>query len=223
MPYTQPLQDMTYALTAKKRTEVGSRACETLREDGFMPAVVYGGGSENTLVTLTEKEFEKVWREAGETTLVELSGLGKPVSVLIHDVSVDPLYGTPMHADLLQVRADETITVTVPLSFVGVAPAEKNLGGTLIKVLHEVEVEVLPKDIPHELEVDISSLETFENKVLVSDIKLPLGVRMLDDAEEVVVLVQEAREEEETSAVVDVSAVEVAKKGKAEEEGGATK
>jgi large subunit ribosomal protein L25 len=185
----------------------------------MIPATIYGAGKENALIAVSRSAFEKVWREAGESSLVELSGLASPETVLIHEVAKDPVYGEYIHADFLRVDANEKVSVSIPLSFVGTAPAEKDLGGILIKVLHEVEVEALPKDLPHTVEVDISSLATFEDKVLVKDIKLPAGVTLTNDDEDVVALVQEAVAEEEATTPADVSSVEVAKKGKATEEG----
>jgi large subunit ribosomal protein L25 len=206
---------MSQKLTATPRTEMGTTACRILRTKGMMPAVVYGAGKEAQSITLVAKEFDKIWHEAGESTIVELDGLGSMLSVLIQDVSVEPLYGTPTHADLLSVRTDEAIEVTVPLEFVGVAPAEK-LGGTLIKVMHEIDIEALPKNLPHSIEVDISTLVTFDDQIHVSDLVLPVGVSVVTDGEEVVALVQEAGEAEAEATPVDISTVEVAKKGKEE-------
>lgn len=208
---------MEVTLTAKKRTDSGSKAAQALRASGEIPAVVYGAIAETQPITLATAEFEKVWKTAGESTLIALSGIGKETLVLIQDVATDPLYGTPIHADLLAVDADKPVEVGVPLVFIGVAPAEKDLGGTLVKVMHELEVEALPKNLPHEIQVDISVLKTFEDQVRVSDIVLPVGVTALDSASDVVALVQEVKEEEEPVAPLDVTAVEIEKKGKDEE------
>ena len=208
---------METTLTAKKRTESGSKVARALRAGGEIPAVVYGAIAETQPITLTAAEFEKVWKSAGESTLIALSGIGKETLVLIQDVATDPLYGTPVHVDLLAVDADKPVEVGVPLVFVGVAPAEKELGGTLVKVMHELEVEALPKNLPHEIQVDISTLKTFDDQIRVSDIVLPPGVTTRDNASDVVALVQEVKEEVEPVAPVDVTAVEIEKKGKEEE------
>jgi large subunit ribosomal protein L25 len=177
--------------------------------------VVYGASAETTPVTLDLKAFEVAWREAGESTILSLTGLPKELSVLIQDVSVDPLYGTPTHVDLLAVRTDRTVEVTVPLEFTGTAPAEK-LGGTLIKVLHEIDIEALPKDLPHSIVVDVSTLATFQDQIHVSDIVLPAGVSAVTEPDEVVALVQEAGEDEGSTGTADIASVEVVKKGKEE-------
>ena len=207
---------MTYTVTVEKRTQGGSKACRAFRAQGKMPAVVYGPNNEAETILLNTKEFEKIWSEAGESTVLTLAGLDKKVSVLIQDVAHDPLYGTPTHADFYAIQADTVVDVEVPLEFTGVSPAEKGLGGTLIKVMFTLPIKALPKDLPSEVEVDISSLVTFEDQIQVRDIKLPQGVVADAESEEVVALVQAPREEENEDAG-DVSSVEVEKKGKEEE------
>lgn len=208
---------MEHSIVVEKRTAVGSKACQALRKEGKIPGVIYSEGKEAEMVTLSVKEFEKVWKEAGESAIVTLTGLDKDRAVIIQDVELEPLYDTPLHVDFYGVRTDRAVTVEVSLVFTGIAPAEKELGGTLLKVLREIEIEALPKHLPKEIVVDISSLKTFDDQILVKDIALPEGVRTTLEADEVVALVQEAREEE-VSEAVDISEVEVEKKGKTSEE-----
>lgn len=207
-------------LNATKRESVSKGENKRLREAGSMPAVMYGKKDDATHIALNIKEFGKVWHEAGESTVVTVKGLGGDKDVLIHDVDVDPVFGTPRHADLYVVDQTSTVQVTVPLVFDGVAPAEKELGGSLIKVMHELPIEALPKDLPHEIMVDISVLKTFEDQVHAGDIKLPGGVTLTADSEEVVALVQVAKEEEEEAPAEgpDMEAIVVEQKGKKEEE-----
>lgn len=210
---------MIYDLTVTERTRAGSHASVALRKQDLVPGIVYGANLEKPLmISVAAPDLLKVWQEAGETSVVALAGISKKLSVLISEVSVDPVYGKPIHVDFYSVRTDQAVEVDVPLVFIGVAPAEKELGGTLIKVLHELTIEALPKDLPHEIEVDISSLATFDDQILVKDIVLPAGVSAKLGADEVVALAQPAREEEEaTPEPVDLASVEVAKKGKEEE------
>jgi large subunit ribosomal protein L25 len=183
-----------------------------------MPAVFYGKKEESTPVSVSFAEFEKVWKKAGETAVVTLQTEKGDVEALIHEVDLDPVTETPRHADFYVFEKGHKIKVNIPLEFVGVAPAVKDLGGILIKVLHEVEIEAMPKDLPQKLDVDVSSLATFENQILAQDIKLPAGVTLVEDATEVVALVSMPKEEKE-EVPVDLSAIEVEKKGKKEEEG----
>lgn len=213
------MSQTTPKIAAEARTSRGSKASKALRVTGRMPAVLYGPNDAATPLTLVISEFEKVWAQAGESTVLTVTGLGADKDVLIQDVSMDPIYSIPTHADLYAIEKNKPVEVTVPLVFVGVAPAEKELGGTLIKVAHEIDIEALPKDLPHEIEVDISSLKTFDDQIHVADIKMPSGVTAVTDTEEVVALVQGAREEQEESAgTTDLSAIEVEKKGKEETE-----
>ena len=214
---------MEYKIEVKERKESGTKACKELREQGQIPAVVYSEGKEATMISLETKKFEKVWKNAGESTVINLTGVGDDKSVLIQDVSQDPLYDTPLHVDFYAVRTDRVVTVDVPLTFDGVAPAVKDLGGNLVKVIRDFGVEALPKDLPSEIIVDISSLETFGDQIQVKDITLPSGVTATQDPDEVVALVQVAKEEEEPEAeeTGDIADIEVEKKGK-EDEGDGT-
>ncbi len=210
---------MAYTLAVTPRIAHGSKSARALRASGLMPAVVYGeAGKTPVTISVERKMFGKVLDAAGETGLITLEGLGTPVPVLIHDVSFDALSGEPVHADLLQVRTDKTVEVDVPLEFTGVAPAEKELGGTLVKVKHELLIEALPQNLPSEIMIDISVLATFDDQILVKDIVVPAGVQVLDEADEVVALVQAHEEEGEPAAQTDISAVEVEKRGKEEVE-----
>jgi large subunit ribosomal protein L25 len=207
---------MEQKLKVEKRTIRGTKACRALRETGKLPAVVYGEGKEAETISLDAKDFEKMWKNVGESTVISLEGLGENKSVLIQDVVFDPLYSTPTHVDFYTVRTDKVVEVEVPLVFEGVAPAVKELGGNLVKVMHTISIESLPKDLPQEIIVDITSLKTFEDQIKINDIVLPTGVKATSDGDEVIALVQPAREEEEQTSVADVTSVAVEKKGKEE-------
>ena len=127
----------------------------------------------------------------------------------------------PLHVDFYAIEKGKKGTVNVPLSFVGTSTAEKELGGSIVKVLHEIEIEAMPKDLPHEIEVDVALLKDFESSIHVKDIKAPAGVTILTEGEEVVAVAEAAKEivEEEPAAPVDMSSIEVAERGKKEEEG----
>ncbi|OGG48122.1 hypothetical protein A2761_00615, partial [Candidatus Kaiserbacteria bacterium RIFCSPHIGHO2_01_FULL_51_33] len=152
-------------------------------------------------------------------SVISLSGVGEEKEALIHDVDFEPITGEPRHADFYIIEKGRKVQVKVPLNFIGIAPAVKEMGGILVKVIHEVEVEAIPKDLPHEIEVNISKLENFESKIEVKDITVPTGVKILAKPDEVVALVSEAKEEELEVApeAVDLSAIEVEKRGKEEE------
>ena len=207
-------------IQATKRDPKTSLA--TLRAEGKVPAVFYGAGKTTTSISVEQKAFEKTWKEAGESSTVTLSVDGSNVDVLIHDVQFDPIKGTPVHVDFLVVDMNKPIEVAVPLEFVGVAGAVKSGQGTLVKVMHELEVSALPKNIPHMIEVDLSKLATLSDQVKVEDLKLPAGVTAVTKGHEVVASVAVQKEEsDEPTAPIDLSAIEVEKKGKKEEEAAA--
>jgi large subunit ribosomal protein L25 len=208
---------MTTKLTANTRETFGKDLQEA-RAAGKLPISVYGAKEESGSYFVEIKDFKKVLRAAGESTIVTLSTPNGDKDTLIHDISFHPLSGEPIHADFLVVEKNKPITVHVPLEFVGEAPVEK-LSAMVVKVMHELEIEALPKDLPHQIEVDISSLVDLESRITVADIKLPTGVTTEVDPEEVVVSVTEAGEEVvEEETPVDLSSIEVEKKGKEEEE-----
>lgn len=192
---------------------------DALRKSGKMPAVFYGPKDPSTPIKLTLSDFKKAWKTAGESTVISLEGSGLEVEALIHDVDLDPVTDVPIHADFYAIEKGKKLSVDVPLEFVGVAPAVKDLGAVLVKVLHTIEIEALPKDLPHKLEADISILVAFNSVLTAKDIKLPAGVTLKVKPEEVVASVYEPKEEVVDAAPVDLSTIEVEKKGKAEVEG----
>ena len=191
-----------------------------LRKSGKIPAVFYGAGEITTSVTLSNIEFKKIWRDAGESSAIKISTANGDVNALIHEVQVDPVTDEPIHVDFLVIDMKKKVRIKVPLVFEGISNAVKNGIGNLVKVLNEIEIEALPNDLPHSLFVDISRLETLDNNIVVSDIKLPIGVVLITNGGDIVAsIVAQVEEKEEVVASVDLSAIEVEKKGKKEEKG----
>lgn len=186
-------------------------------EKDQIPAVFYGAKTPSTSIEISVNEFKKVWREAGETATVKLSVDGSNVDVLISEVQLDPIKNTPTHVDFLVVDMNKKISVAVPLEFIGVSPAVKNGLGVLVKVLHELEVEALPKDLPQKLDIDIAPLVDLDSSLKASDIKLPSGVSLVTKETEILAAIAPHKEEKEAEPV-DLSKIEVEKKGKKEEE-----
>lgn len=208
-------------LHAEKRNIFGKKV-KTLREQGVIPAVVYGEGVEAMSLGIGRKDFEKVYREAGESTVVELEVGGKRLNVLIHDVSHGILKGEPEHVDFYALRMDKKVKMKVPLVFIGESSAVKNDGGVFVKVMQEVEIEALPKDLPHELHADISGMAAFESRLFVKDIAVPAGVVIEEKPDEVIAIVETPRSEEELAALAEKPA-EVAAEVKTEREAKAEK
>ncbi len=201
-------------LKAEKRAE-GARAA-AIRRAGAVPGIVYGPHQAAMSISVDARAFEKVFREAGESAIVSLEGLDADLPVLIHEVDLDPIAHTPRHIDFYAVTKGEKIEVAIPLSFIGESEAVRS-GANLVKVLHELEVEADPMKLPHELEVDITALAAVGDRIAAKDIRLPSGVTLVTDLEEVVALAQEVVEEKEEAPAADLGAIEVEKKGKEEE------
>jgi len=202
---------------AKRAGKAGGGISATvLRRAGSIPAVVYGAHHVSTPIAIPAAAFGKVLREAGEATIISLTGLGAPLPTLIHEVDLDPLTNLPRHVDFYAVTKGEKVEVAIPLSFMGVSPAVE-AGANLVKVLHEVEVEADPMNLPHDIKVDLSLLKAIDDQIRAKDLALPSDIELITSPEEVVVLVQEVVEEKEEEAPADIAAIEVEKKGKAEE------
>lgn len=205
-------------LTLEYKKRQTAEKLPTLRKEGFVPAVFYGPKEETTSISIKESDFKKVWKAAGESSVVILKGEGEEHEALIHEVDAHPMSGLPRHADFYVIEKGKKVQVNVPLEFEGVSPAVKDLGGLLIKVAHEVEIEAMPKDLPHELKVDIATLATLDSQILAQDIKLPAGVALLTGPEEVIAAISVAVEEPVDAPTPTLEDIEVVgAKGKDEE------
>lgn len=190
-----------------------------IRRDGKIPAVFYGNGKESTPISVDARAFKKVYDEVGESTIISLKTSIGMLDALVHDVALDPVIGNPIHIDFYVVAKDQKLEVDVPLEFVGIAPAEKS-GGIVMKIMHELRIEALAARLPSHIIVDLSRLVDMESSITVGDLSLGEGVRALVPLTETVAGITEAKEEEVVAAPVDLSAIEVEKKGKKEEETG---
>lgn len=209
-------------ISAKTRKIFG-RKVRKLRENGILPGIVYGPGLKNISLELNLKEFKDSYKLAGESSLISLnlSDKNKKILVLVRDVETDPLTGEPIHVDFYQPRLEEKVVVTVPLVFKGESPAVKNLGGTLVKSITELEIKALPQDLPHKIDVDIEKLKTSDDDILIKDLIVPSGVEILRGAEDVVAsisLSEDVEEELEKPIEEDVEKVEKVKREKKEKE-----
>lgn len=210
-------------INAKIRPDVGKHNV-SLRKQGQVPAILYGHKIDNIHLLINAKDFVKIYQEAGESTLIklkidssEMKG-EKERMVLIHDVDKDPVKDNFIHIDFYQPRLDEIISAEVPLEFEGKSLAVADFGGVLIKTFHQIEVKALPKDLPREIKVDISSLNTFEDAIHIRDLNLPEGVKTDLNPDDVVVNVIPPRTEQEMDSLKEKPAEPVAEvKTEAEE------
>lgn len=209
-----------HQLNAQARTLLG-RKVKQLRNQGLLPATIYGKGFDSISIQMNLIEAEKIFSEAGESGLVELIVDEKEkLPILFRNPQYHPIEGNLIHIDCYKVNLKEKISAMVPIEFVGESQAVKN-GNTLVTVTDEVEVEALPADLPESIEVDLTVLENIESVITVADLKIDKSkVEILTDAEQLIAKVEEPRAEEEESAVEltpeDVEAT--AQKGDQDEE-----
>ena len=186
-------------LSAKKREIIGKKV-KVLLKEGFIPAVLYGPGAASLVLSVAKKEFDMAYKEAGESSLVSLNVDEDKNLVLIRGVQQHPLSGSTIHVDFYQPRLDVKIKIMVPVHLEGEAPAQKNFDGTLIQSINEVEVFALPQDLPSEIIVDVSSLKTLEDRMLVENLQVDLKVEMLAESDWIVAQVMPAQNVEEELA-----------------------
>ncbi len=177
----------------------GKEQANQIRRQGLIPAVLYGPKIENRNLKINQKEFRKVFKEAGESSLIELKVEGEKENflVLIHDFQKDPVTGGFTHIDFYQPDLEKEVEAWVPIVTVGEAPAVKQLGGTLVKNITEVLVRALPLKLPHEIKVDISSLKTFDDEILTKDLKVGEEVKIMKDPDDVIISVSPPEKVEE--------------------------
>jgi len=212
-------------LSVKVRKDLGKKI-KTLRKKGILPGVLYGPEIKNLAIEVDQKEFEKVFKEAGETTIIELKikdekSKIKEFPVLIKEIAIDPLTEKFLHIDFYQPKLKEKIEAKIPLVFIGESLAVKNLEGTLVKNIHEVGVKALPQNLPKKIEINIESLKTFEDYIKISDLIVPEGVEILKKPDEIVASVlppKKIEEELKKPAEAKVEEVEKVEKKKEEEE-----
>ena len=208
-----------YKLAVEKRTVVGKKV-KKLRKEGIFPANIYGKDIKSLAVQLPYKEFENVFKEAGETRLIDLEVDKETRPVLIHNVQLDYLTRTPLHADFYQVNLKEKVTTMVPIKTLGEPKAVSEKIGILLQPLSEIEVEALPTDLPENIEINVEYLAAIDQQITVKELKAPTGVTILTDPEQVVVKIAAlVTKEAAQQAAAEQAAVEAAKAEAAPAEG----
>ena len=195
------------SIIAEPRTVVG-KAVKSLRKRGMLPAVVYGKGKDALAISVLQSEFLKLWKSAGESSLVSLKIGKEEKNALIHDVSFDPIKSTPTHVDFYLVDMTHEVEVDVPIEFIGDEEAGKASGGILLKILHELKIKALPQNLPHTIVVDVSTLQNPKDSILVKDIKTTPGVVIINDVGDLVAIIEEARASEAEEVIsTDVAGI----------------
>lgn len=195
-------------LKAEKRKVLGKKV-KALRRGGVLPAILFGGEEGATPVELDLNIFRRIYKKAGESTLLDLDLGGKKEKILITDVQRDPL-GKLLHADLRRIEAGEKITTTVPIEIIGESIPVKAGEGVLLTLLDEVEVECLPQNLPQKIAVDISNLTEVGTGIALKDLPIDQSKVAIvgHEPEELVVKIDFPQEEEvEEAAVTEEEAV----------------
>src|SRR5215471_846556 len=172
----------TASLSAQPRMERGTGVARKLRQSGQVPAVIYGHGREPQSLALNTREVEKLLGQfSAGSTVIELTVDGAKSNTLIREIQRHPVNRSIVHIDFQQLVAGEKITVSIPLRFTGTADGVRNSGGILEETMHQVHLRVDPSSIPDHIDVDVTPL-TIGHSYHVSDLVLPAGVTILDDA-----------------------------------------
>ncbi len=199
---------MTLELKAKSRT-VPTPILNQTRAQGQIPAELYGAGQANQHLFIDLRSLEKIYKQAGRSVLVDLIVDKKePVKIIIGEVQKKPVTDQILHVDFRQIQMDKEMQTKIPLVFIGESRAIKEMGGTLIKSLEELEIVCLPIDLISALKVNLEVLETFDDVIHVKDINIPEKIKVLTDLDQVVASV----------TIIKVEIKEELKEGEKEEE-----
>ncbi|MCK6627639.1 MAG: 50S ribosomal protein L25 [Anaerolineae bacterium] len=193
-------------LKAEARQTTG-KGLGQLRRQGYVPAVVYGKGVEADPIQVEAKELRKVLAQAGTHQLIALQiGSKRPRMTLARDIQIDAIKRSVLHVDFYAVNMREKVTAHVPLVFVGISPAVKDLNGILVHGLSEVEIECLPADLVSAIEVNVEGLTELDSMLTVADLIVPSSITILSDPESMVAKVEPPRLEEALEEEAPVSA-----------------
>lgn len=188
----------TIVLEAKVRDK--SQKLNHLRKADRLPVTYYGNGVKNLDFDLDYQDFRRAFRAGGQNTVMDLNVDGKALKVLVHDMQFDPVSDRFIHVDFIAVDMNKEVSTSIPLVFIGTSAAVRELGGTLMDSLSEVNVKCLARDLIHEIEVDLSLLEDFHSVIHVSDLKVPSTIEITDDPELAIATVAAPKSEDELAA-----------------------
>jgi large subunit ribosomal protein L25 len=204
-------------LNAKKRG--GEKKANTLRLEGFLPAILYGHSEKNINLTLDYSQFLKVFKLTGSSGMISLRvDEGKPINVIVQEVQRDPVSDKFIHIDFYKVKMDEKITAEIRLVFEGESPAVKGFSGTLIRNHDILVAECLPGDLISEIKVDIASLKELHDSITVRDLHLPENLKPQLEDDEVIATVIPPRVEKQVVETTETVEGEETLEGEQKEE-----
>jgi large subunit ribosomal protein L25 len=196
-------------LQVQKREIIGKQV-GALRKKGLIPAELYGKKAENLHLAVRDKDFRKIFKQAGESSLVniilDLPAGKKNYPTIINNVQFDPITDEILSIDFYQVRLDEEIKIRVPLEFIGEAPAAKEKDGVLVKAVHEIELETLPGNIPHSIIVKLDGLKDIHQSIYIKDLNVSSDIRLMVPPETVVAtVIPKLTEEQEQAMAAEIT------------------
>lgn len=216
-------------LMSEPRKILGKKV-KKLRREGFLPANVYGKGLDSTAIQVKLSDFQTVFKEVGETGLIDLHVNGEKRPVLVKNMHQTFPHHIPLHVDFYQVNLKEKVKTMIPIVLTGEAPAVTEKLGMLLQTLAEVEIEALPEELPENIEISVENLAAVEEQLTVGDLKAPEGVTILTAPDQVIAKIGELVVEEpepETPAEGEEGAEAAAEgeagEGEAKEEAGEDK
>ncbi|MFQ5452214.1 MAG: 50S ribosomal protein L25 [Candidatus Paceibacterota bacterium] len=213
-------QTSEFLLLVDKRDILGKKV-RKLRNDGLIPANIYGEAHKSQAISLKNLDFLKTYRKTGETQVIHLKLGNNDIPVLIHNVQLHPVTDNVLHIDFRRVDLTKKTQTEVPLKTTGEAQAIVSKTGDLLHLAESVLVEALPTDIPSEIEVDISGLKAPGDEIKISDLPVPNKVSIIDETDKVVVKIVEHKEEKAEAEIPETEVETSAKeddKEKAEDE-----
>ncbi len=210
-------------LTLKAEKRESSEKASALRQEGWLLGVVYGFEMSAQSLKINLKEFQKIYKEAGENTLISLTleedGKEKIYASLINEVQRNPVTDALIHVDFYHPSEKQKIEASIPILFEGEAPAVRNFGGTIVREMKEIDVKGLAAELPHEIKVNLEVLENLHDRILVKDLAVDSKLEILSDLESIVATALPAESvEEELEKSIEETVGSVEKEEKEEEE-----
>lgn len=206
-------------LLAEKRTVFGKKL-KKLRKQGLLPANIFGQEIKSQAITVSFKDFARVFRQAGYNKIIslQLGKNGEVLPVLIHQVQKHPVTDVFLHVDFRHVNLEKKIKTKVPIKFINEAVAVQQNKGVVLTLADHLEIECLPRAIPKAIEIDLSSLKEVGDEIKVKDIKIADDYSIIDSLEKPLVRIVAHKEEPTKPQVAPPETVEITTEKKPKEE-----
>ena len=197
----------TIKMKVEKRTELGKNRSNTMRGEHHIPAVIYSRGEETQHIMVDQKEFQRVFKESGIASVIHLQLAGKSIPVIIREIQRHPVSNHILHIDFFMLHMNEKARMEIPVilhnkDHVRIQPS------ILSQLLDHIEIECLPKDIPHAAEVDVAEIN-FSTPILIKDLDIAQNskITIMKELTEIVCTLSEPPRKEEEHEVKEEEVV----------------